>query len=520
MCFDIKQDIDGQTSITRAKVESSGTKILRSVATPTRRGPSRQTDQCSWLAEKVSAAELVCRQALLHNVCNRLLAVPADHRPRTCEAFSRFARQALKVRAYFVLPTDLLPHLDGVSDGVAIMLKNRSQLLPCPKEWLEAFPEQRVAVVKSLWTQLLTHERREEKQVCWIESRAFVERTYAAETVVAVLCVLGLVTCGTSSLDWSSLSTERRLDCLPAAPSIPNSSWSEQAAREANARIMMRTTRVVQFPRICAGAFIGKAGVGIKAVQADLAKQADKCRLLAPSSVKLSVSQTTPSLTFDFMWPQMKQQQQQQQQLQKEVTQRAEACAHALAASLKTRVTSLYVQQLELNAQRRERRACALEEAGRRFHKDRLAQRAMKKSAPDSSFVRGLDLPPQEVSRKMTAGRKQLVQQRRAMQCEKRQKMLKAWAALEQGLPLGRGCRQVRSDAKRFLRHVQLCRDEEFAEDAFRHVQACCHAGRPERQHLHSCQAEPRRSQRTTFGRGRGERAAILLAAGATDGAW
>jgi len=349
--------------------------------------------------------------------------------------------------------------------------------------------------------------------VRWIQSQAFVERIYTAENVASVLCALGLLAKRETSLDWSGLTLERVLECWPVAVCLPDRSWFECTApmRRKTSNQILRT---VHLPSGCVGRFIGKAGSGIKTVESEMQKQTAKHQRLADISVRLQWVRASTSLRLELTWQEC-----QNAMYTREVMRCASACADALASNLQAFASRFYLDLLEQHAQRREQRALASEEFGRKFHEERLARRAMQKSAKDRSFTRGVELPAGDISRRMTAGRGQLAQRRRAMKCEKRQRMLSAWAALEAGIPR-QGCRQVRSDAKRLLRHASRCLDEEMAEDALTHIQASCHKGRPERQPAQSQRTSPRRAQRLTFGRGRGERSAKLLAAGSTGGAF
>jgi len=495
---------------------------IRGVQESTRKAAIQGCSQlrsCKWLTEKLSAAELGCRQAVLRNVCDRLLKLSTDQRPRTLKAFSSFARHSLKVRAYTVRPTDLLPYLDGVSAEAAEMLQSRARYPPCSPKMLEPLPEGQAAAVRARWDRTSLRGASAGAQRCWIESAALVERTYAAEPVVAALCSLGILTQGTTSLDCKSLSDEHCCEYFSDVLGIPSRPWSESGDRT-------HTTRTVQLPGICAGMFIGKGGIGIETMRATLMQQAGKCHLL-PLSLKLKVSQRPSELPvwsprwveLELSWPQDTQQQQQQQQqriLKPEASQRAKACTDKLVASLRAHVAQLYVQQLAQNAQRREQRALAFGEVGREFHDARLLQRASKQQARDGGAVRGLELPPCDISGKMTAGKGQLAHRRRAAQREKRQRMLRAWAVLE----LGCGVRHMRGDARRLLRHVTVCRDENAADEALRHIQSCCNAWRPGLQWSDGRRSVPRRGQRSSCGRGRGERAALMLKVGATGEAW
>jgi len=502
-------DSKGAAGCVDSLVEACAGPAIREVQESTRRAANQGFSRlrvCKWLTEKVSMAELGCRQAVLRNVCDRLLKVSADQRPRTLKAFSHFARHALKVRAYTVRPTDLLPYLDGVSVKAADTLQSRSRYPPCFPEMLEPFPERQAAAVKASWDRISLRDASVGVQMRWIESAAIVERAYAAEPVVAALCSLGILTQSSTSLDCESLLDEHYSEYFSASQCIPSRPWSE---------VVCRTSRTVQLPGICAGTFVGKGGVGVKTMQARLMQQAGKCRLL-PLSLKLKASKRPSVLPawspgwveLELSWP--------QDNLEGEASQRAKACTDKLAASLRAHVAQLYVQQLAQNAQRREQRALVFGEAGRKFHHARLLQRASKQQARDGGAVRGLELPPYDISGKMTVGRGQLAQRRRAAQREKRQRMLRAWAVLE----FGRGGRHVRGDARRLLKHVAVCRDEKAADEALRHVESCCNVGRPGLQRPEGRRSVPRRGQRSTCGRGRGERVALMLKVGATGEAW
>lgn len=465
---------------------------------------------CDWLASASSEMERGCREAALRSACDRLLAVSAENRPRTLTALARFLRHALRVRAYVVSPSGLLPYLSGVSDEAAQILALRSKSPPCKLDMLQQCPEDRGAVLHVRWGRSGVQKDSAMNQVRWIEAAAYLERAYAAADVAGALCSLGLLTQSGALLEWVGMSPQRCADRLPALrivlPRQPWSAGSSGATAKATAK-RMQCARRVPLPSLCCGAFIGSGGAKVRATHAALLLQAFKRGRFGPLSLQLQVSRQQVRnfgpVHIDLKLTRVSCLQATQQQSLLEL----EACADELAASLKAHIVQLFTERLAQNALRREQRVLALEDAGRKYHEDRAAKRAVRQ-ARGSGAARALELPSAEISAQMPAGvgRGKPAHRRRAAQREKRQRLLCALVALEQG--------QVRGDARRLQRHAALCRDDDVACQAIQQLEARCTAGCRARQQLRQRPVVPRRAQRCKLGGGRGERAALMLRVG------
>lgn len=209
------------------------------------------------------AFECLRRSLALRQVCDRLLAIPAAHRPRTAEALSRLLRQC-KVRTYTVNPVTLAKSVASEETLAAVLGKMPSET-HCERVMgpLEQLSETRMAAIVNMWSKLVasgwvysTACKNPREIASWFIRQAYVQATYPVNEVLDVLLELGLARRdGNMRLDFTCLSAD-----------VCKQRLSEIPARLLQPLTLGATTRVVKVrcPNDVVSEFVGKGGENIK----------------------------------------------------------------------------------------------------------------------------------------------------------------------------------------------------------------------------------------------------------------
>lgn len=331
--------------------------------------------------------------------------------------------------------------------------------------------------------------------VRWIQEVANVSRSYSAEEVaeaLAELCVFARNENRDVADFGADLSEARVLELLPPEefiPLVPQSRIKPVRVHE--------LVHTLPMPAGCAGAFIGSQGAACRSLTAQLQSAAAKTEVTEAPTVQLCLrtldGRTRPGIVeLILRWPRWERTSLQVQA----AVQRIHALVSELEQILAESIAAVYRRRLTRLFNRRARRAQVRREACAAYHEARRRERRAKQRSPHNSALRGLQLPPQGISRQHGGGRKDPARQRRrAAWREKRRELLRACG--EMGL-LQAPCARL---SKQQPGQMDACR----ASNGFAHRPPPCGTGAARRlvQHLSACHGEVAQEALDSFGAGR-----------------
>merc|ERR1719215_1823884 len=284
----------------------------------------------------------------------------------------------------------------------------------------------------------------------------------------------------------------------------------------------------VPLPPLCRGAFFGVGGSAIKNFSEKLEAFASQAPSKIPPKIRVAVDRRTMKyFSTGFVAVRVSWDMTAEERCPRATaTNDFHVCVQKMQGALEKHLLQLRDQRVGPRQQRREALRVRWEEEGREYHDDLAAQRAAKREARNRDrAARGLELPARPSTECPTlrlrrgrpagfaakeSGRRHRVEVER----EKRSRMLRAWAALDEDGEVSAHARgRARGDARRLTRHARaLMKAGGNAEDALQHLQACS-GPRQDRAELPRKQHVPRRGQREGEERGqsRGEWAARLM---------
>lgn len=445
---------------------------------------------CRWLdAADTSLIERTRRLAVLHRVCNAILAASPDRRPCSLPAFGNFTKRVRRVRTYTVDPKDMIECLDEVSAEVRQMIC--SQPRPCiiPEAMMETPPAKATNQAARCWNQLRKQETfassGAQEQLRWIQSRAFVECIYSSDEVVQALSDLHLLPWDGASPckdQYGRAMSEAACRISLTVPEFfPEAPWSTYRPKLHN------VLRRVQLPVGCAGAFFGNGGASLRSLSCSFKLHAQRCAVLSPPSVRISVKtyslyggrSSVGMVELKVAWCRWE-----RKGAALEAADKVFKVANELEHVLRQHIGAIHAARLNKLAERREKRAERRQEWGRAYHEQRRMERMEKLLHSNDSALRGLQLPPAGISQRFGApryNRKDVAQQRRrASLREKRKCLLRACDELglleapslqkrghpNMPAPSGTGA------AGRLLKHLCSCQ-EEVAQQALDNLNVC-----------------------------------------------
>lgn len=330
--------------------------------------PALPTEVLPWLAPGASHCERVRLVMALRRVCDRLLVLQPQQRPRSLDALGSVARRAAgSICTFTVDPAALGRELD-IPEKVRSLLSEIEVF--CGEDVLEPLPDATVHEAQRKWAVLSNSEglSSDAEVARWVQSQAFVRQGFAPLDIARALCDLGLLQRGDSgAVDCTRLRRQAVDRKLPQR--LPERPWY-QMKRD------MTACRVVRLPAgystSYAGVVIGPRGAAIASLSRHLAQGEHSCG----NGFSVSLGFSGDSVRARICWSKWC------------APQEATNVADGVAAEL---LRHLLQVPEELRALRAARQARLLEE-GMAYHRQLRAARAVRQRSFES-VRRALSLP-------------------------------------------------------------------------------------------------------------------------------
>mmetsp|Transcript_45722 Transcript_45722/g.82720 ORF Transcript_45722/g.82720 Transcript_45722/m.82720 type:complete len:511 (-) Transcript_45722:78-1610(-) len=365
------------------------------------------SEKCLSSSVDSSRPEQQCQRSVLRRVCQRLLAIPLQHRPLSIEKLCNMIKPSCSARLY-TIDVENIAHELGVSEDVVNLCHYYKK--PCASHSREEVTKA-FHMAQCKWKHMVSNgwaEKASSKEVAaWIAGNAFLQKSYNPRELVDELCALRLLSrieSGKGTLvDYTKLSSSSIANLLMDDDTVL------QPAKHHRGSISV--IRAMPLPAGCAPALCGKGGVAIKALKQKLEKNLERRGWLRPA-VRLS-------LHYPFIILRLR-----ADQSLEEIESGADAAEGALRRHLK----QLESDQLH--------KACVRWEEGSQYHEERRASRAAWQALPSSARALALPSAGLDGFGKLIIRRggnqtlKKLMQRRRHALRKKRQILVRSTAAL------------------------------------------------------------------------------------------
>jgi hypothetical protein len=318
--------------------------------------------------------------------------------------------------------------LDGVTEEMIALLKSQVRPDIIPNELLEEPSEETIRTARSKWEKIdkSSLSKNCKMHVKWLETAAHVARVYPAQEVVTAFIELGLFSATSYGQDLTDAQVSK---LLPKKEFLPEMPWSRFVP------VRHHMCHTITIPASCSGSFIGVGGANSRAFTLQLQEHAAEIDVLSAPRVQLNVrlpngkrSRGTVELHI-YYWAQYE-----SPLVARSASLKVAAIAKEFHQVVIQRINEIFVRRLTILAHRRNKRAERFQEAGRAYHETKRHARRERLNAKDDSACRGLELPPEGISRKNgnpSLNRKDVgKQRRRALLWEKRKHALQACCVL------------------------------------------------------------------------------------------
>jgi hypothetical protein len=441
-----------------------------------------------WLHDpSLSIAERRCRILVLHRVCDMVLHISPQQRPRSLAALANFTKNARKVRSYTVTPLLMLQHLNDVPQELINFCSTQPRPFTVSEDILEEPSAAHLHSLECQWRKSREHLSKQSvgEQSRWIGSLAYVLHAYAAEQITMALRDLGILT----STDFGEgMEKDQVRKRLPMPELVPEHPWSVLWPEA-----LHTLRRYVSMPAGCFGAFMGVGGEKCSLLTTQLQEHASTANVFqAPKVVlmlKLFDGRKGPGkVELRIQWARWEK----QRFAAVAAAQAVDAMANELQQLVVGNINEIFRKRLVCRTHRRNRKAERRRAMGEVYHRRLRAARSAKLVAGCDTACRGLQLPPAGISVKRGANRKAAGQQRRRVFLkQKRQAMLQACdsvrtlcaskrqfipLALVEALQTNGGCESpavfTKGGVRGMLQHLSSCAEEVGVNvlDAFNHA--------------------------------------------------
>eukprot|EP00746_Dinoflagellata_sp_MGD_P163497 gnl/MRDRNA2_/MRDRNA2_91568_c0_seq1.p1 gnl/MRDRNA2_/MRDRNA2_91568_c0~~gnl/MRDRNA2_/MRDRNA2_91568_c0_seq1.p1 ORF type:complete len:536 (+),score=83.51 gnl/MRDRNA2_/MRDRNA2_91568_c0_seq1:134-1741(+) len=377
-----------------------------------------------WLSECHAPAERSRRVSALHHICERLLRLQPQNRPRSLAALGRWLRTGVSVKSYTIHPVALAQALEA-PQMVQELLKGVQG--GCPANLLESLdtlPEGFLCRIRERWISHVSRNAFKGSRGAsdWIASQAHVDKVYELEEVVSVLDELDLIQYANhGAIDCSHATPETCASRLPVIAGCSSSAWKLLHHGLTSA------VRHVNLPPQITAMIIGRKGVAIQQLQVDLEarirnlqKVDQNSHHVSCPSVQLKIDEGILVLTLKWAHPWHRDCKEPQH-----VKETADAMKNAVAHHC----NELYHVRCNKLWMRRQQGREHFQKRGQLYHAMRRSQ--CEEARKLFAVEKALTLPPPGYSDARASGHKDRMRHRhRTAQREKRRNLLRARALL------------------------------------------------------------------------------------------